>query len=725
MHPSKIVFGSLLLFSFIVLGLLLFVPTTEAIAPVNWCDAENDSINHCYWTGPDNCSDREPGEKGCYSSTTGFVTYFNGGCGLCGQICDPITGICEPIVCGSQASDKDFACDPGYSCSGGNCIIASGPGRIQGRKVVQSVGSPPWVETTPATTGPSVTAVSSSAPSIVVNPTCPQPGVGTSPKCDPYAFSDTMTRGNTHTVYITKISGYEIRYTLCYGSTSCHNGTTYIPSDTGGGDLSGGCSGSQCYVTISDASILDASGAYADLYWHFIPLPSCNISGPSSLTIGDVGTYTTNSYVPPLNPYPVGSVTNSNDVEIDWNTTQSADPTTLRRIKYISCGNTSPTGSCPMTASWDPLASGAVVNQTYYLFCRAYNDGLHECRPFPPLSSPSADVDCVDTTQAPTAGTAADWIAVSIKPPGPWWQVKNADVTSGGDVTSLIPTVTCTGTCNSNFDLRGDRSTSGDGAGMPGIPVLRGMTADFSVNSGTVGTVSPTGWISSPSTDAVGQLQRFDFNYYINKIPSDVQSKYIPICNNTVSGGFFTSQSSNSAARGYFWFYYDGASTNPSCPTSGDLTITNNVNVQNGNKIVLIVKNASLNINAAVGGKRGSFIFMAVVQNDININKVVGHNPSLGNPNNGPDVEGLFVANGNITTGTNGGASPNDLALYVHGALISVDPSPSSGKKVIMQRVLSDNSKTPAEFFEYAPELLLQYPSIFYDRSLKWQEVAP
>ena len=44
---------------------------------------------------------------------------------------------------------------------------------------------------------------------------------------------------------------------------------------------------------------------------------------------------------------------------------------------------------------------------------------------------------------------------------------------------------------------------------------------------------------------------------------------------------------------------------------------------------------------------------------------------------------------------------------------------------VVLERDLTDNSVTPAEFFEYGPDLLFTFPRDLTSRKYKWKEIAP
>jgi hypothetical protein len=83
-------------------------------------------------------------------------------------------------------------------------------------------------------------------------------------------------------------------------------------------------------------------------------------------------------------------------------------------------------------------------------------------------------------------------------------------------------------------------------------------------------------------------------------------------------------------------------------------------------------------------------------------------------------ISGIFFSNGQFLTGT---AGPNvDERLNISGSVVALDG-------VILQRDLPNEAggdlDTPAEYFEYRPDLLLSIPYDFGLRLLKWKEVAP
>jgi len=80
-----------------------------------------------------------------------------------------------------------------------------------------------------------------------------------------------------------------------------------------------------------------------------------------------------------------------------------------------------------------------------------------------------------------------------------------------------------------------------------------------------------------------------------------------------------------------------------------------------------------------------------------------------------PDLEGFYFAGVSFNSGTNG--SDLDNQLHLRGAVIA--------QNINLERDLDDDSNTPGELFEFAPDLLMQYPVALGNRKIQWREVAP
>jgi hypothetical protein len=122
--------------------------------------------------------------------------------------------------------------------------------------------------------------------------------------------------------------------------------------------------------------------------------------------------------------------------------------------------------------------------------------------------------------------------------------------------------------------------------------------------------------------------------------------------------------------------------------------------ILDGNKKVVLLVNNSVTITGNITVVDGSF-FAVIAKNDITIQ------PGVLN------VQGIYIADGDIDVGT------GSLAFEGQGMFIGWN-------SVIMQRDLGAlNATTPAEFFIYRPDLLINAPDEFRQSTYEWREVAP
>ena len=284
-----------------------------------------------------------------------------------------------------------------------------------------------------------------------------------------------------------------------------------------------------------------------------------------------------------------------------------------------------------------------------------------------------------------------DTSAINITSPGPWWQVQDADIITNGNLSSLIPTTTCLlPGCNPIFDLDGP-------GGYPGVPSYGG-SYDFEMGSGT-GTVSSTGWLANSMTTL---NKVYDYSYFEGLVRPDVEIN--EIIEPEIQGGYLIFQ--GNATRDYVWF-----------KKQGDLTITGTANLQDRKVVLLVDGDLYLGRPPAQSGssirvRDGSGFFMAIVSGDIIISPKAKIDPLTPQP----VFEGIFLAEGQIKTGTEG--PELDEQLWIRGSVAAYGG-------VVLERDLTDNSLTPAEFFEYGPDLLFTFPRDLTSRRYKWKEIAP
>lgn len=281
-----------------------------------------------------------------------------------------------------------------------------------------------------------------------------------------------------------------------------------------------------------------------------------------------------------------------------------------------------------------------------------------------------------DTTPTCSATAGASVIAAL----SPWWQIIESDVITNGDISSTIP-ASCTGVCDNSFITYTSNSS-------PGI-----ASANGSVDSGN-GPVSDTGWNANSGYNGTA----YTYDYF------ERRSVCGPINELTdPSIDSLADLTSGTQSEGYYWVRYTGGSP---------LSLDTDLNLGN-TKIVLLVKNTDFLINGDIQLNNGNGSLLTIVQNNIQINPSVS-----GSQESTPiaDIEGVFFAGGQFRTGTLGPGL--DQQLHIRGSVVAMD-------RILLQRDLVSNDTVAAELFEYAPDLLLQFPSCLAEKSVKWQELAP
>lgn len=269
-------------------------------------------------------------------------------------------------------------------------------------------------------------------------------------------------------------------------------------------------------------------------------------------------------------------------------------------------------------------------------------------------------------------------ITVNVLAASPWWQVKDADVASTGTLNSAVPT--------------GDYFSLAGAGGYPGIPSYIVSTSLDNLN------VSQLGWLVQSDNPTARQ---YDYSFFNNQVPAD--AVITTLSSNVLDQA--TINANVTPSYGYYWYRYDGS-------TSGlDLTINSDL-VLGTRKVVVLAESSSVNISALVNFTKGSGFFLIVAGKDTSGSKGdIVIDPALGG--NAFDLEGIYVASGSFQTGA------STLPLRVRGSVVGYD-------SVLLQRDLSGlNLATPAEYFEYAPDLSLLFPSVLGARKITWKEVAP
>jgi len=304
------------------------------------------------------------------------------------------------------------------------------------------------------------------------------------------------------------------------------------------------------------------------------------------------------------------------------------------------------------------------------------NPGTDTSSPYNAVVTGLAEGTTTLTATASIGGMDIDSDTVTINVSNisdPWFQILGSGAYFNGSVNSLIPTSTAT---DPLFVLD-------NAEGFPGIAVYANGTIDFEAGSGDgSGNVSSTNWLAQSGYSG----RSYTYEYLESLIPDSTSI-------NTISGGIAGQATFNNAAAdsdGYTWIRHNG-----------DLTISGDITLSGNKKVVLIVENGSLIINGNItrNSVQNDF-FMAIVQNNISVNGSVAN------------LEGIYFADDQFSSGS------SNNQLVVNGSV--------SANSFNLQRDLeAGNSTTPAELFEFDPNIYANYPSTLNPASVIWREVAP
>jgi hypothetical protein len=265
-----------------------------------------------------------------------------------------------------------------------------------------------------------------------------------------------------------------------------------------------------------------------------------------------------------------------------------------------------------------------------------------------------------------------------------WWQVKDSDVLTGGNLRSVIPG-------GDYFGLKGP-------GGYPGVAIY--------IDTNLVKeNVSETGWlVSSPSLSLSQKV--YNYSYFAKLIPETLTPALVEP--SSVEGSYFETGGTEDA-DGYSWYKFDGTTG----ATKGqDLTISSDLNLVGERKVILLVDTADLNLNGKINLEKGKGFFLAIVGNaGLSGKGNIVVDPAVGGSADGvPELEGLFLADGVFKTGA--GASQ----LHVRGSVVGYGG-------VSLDR--DTGTTSPSELFEFAPDLVFNFPPALSTRRMRWKEVAP
>jgi len=285
-------------------------------------------------------------------------------------------------------------------------------------------------------------------------------------------------------------------------------------------------------------------------------------------------------------------------------------------------------------------------------------------------------------------------IIVGVSNVAPWWQAEG-NVTAQGDIQSTIPItaqrIPLTA-LNAYLIVDNDADIYPD----PGV-----LTYNGSIDLGVGGAA-----ISSTNQSSLTVLRyrpAISYASLYSKLPADVLAGWNMIPGNTFN--LSTALATANQTRGYYVFYYNGA--------SGDLTLSLNspYTIPDLARVVVLVENSNVIIATPITSTTiGRSSFLLVSEGNITVDPSVGH--TLVDRNN-PDLEGVFYTDGTFTSGT-GGSS--DLSLHLRGAI-------AAGAYDLQREPANIGSNIPpGEYFEYGTEQVFAFPPFLRYQPNFWRE---
>ncbi len=155
---------------------------------------------------------------------------------------------------------------------------------------------------------------------------------------------------------------------------------------------------------------------------------------------------------------------------------------------------------------------------------------------------------------------------------------------------------------------------------------------------------------------------------------------------------------------------------------NGDVSIGNQWNLSQGEKYIIVV-NGKLTINAPISvNEKGGFLAF-IASGNIEVDKNIGYNPQA-NFRSAKVIDGIYITDGSFRTLLSSQAVDDTHKIMIgKGTFISkanfdfVRDLGATGTYI--------NANTPAEYFEFRPDLLANFPKEISIRQITWKEVAP
>ncbi|MFC1600569.1 hypothetical protein ACFL25_00645 [Patescibacteria group bacterium] len=387
-------------------------------------------------------------------------------------------------------------------------------------------------------------------------------------------------------------------------------------------------------------------------------VPSCEAGAISLSPVLFNGEGDINTTIPTIDPAKIHGA-NIAYIEYTVNSPFVAD--------ILTTTYSNPTSTAPYTVEFESTAIG---NSTYSAITYL-DDGVTQC--------PLAIADLI----------------VSV--PDSWAQIIGGDVIVGhtsetgafidDELPSLTPLIV--------------RLIEDGPSGYPGVPIA----ANY-VDIGTAADteISSTGWVAQNSPFAGGL---YTYEYLEDKLPAMGSLESSDIGDITGSGvsdlvaGLGAGTVNGVQLMSASFFTFDVAQLGGAA----------DVNV--GDEKVILFVEGDINITSKIRVTPGVGFFMLIASGDITVD------PTVGDDDGEPDLEGVYYTDGNFYTGTNGPGS--DTRLHIRGTVVAGN---QPGEGLVLQRS-HPRADVPSELFQYAPDQTLMIPPVFSRKLLIWKEVTP
>lgn len=359
-----------------------------------------------------------------------------------------------------------------------------------------------------------------------------------------------------------------------------------------------------------------------------------------------------------------------------------------------SAGNTLSIGGTT-TLSTAVFSNAAITSVGYTLSASAngvftVNPATDTTYPYSTLGTAigTGGVTVTNTVYSGATNLCSSSLPIQILAKEAWWQIKDADVQTNGDLVSPV-------VFGNFFGLAGP-------GGYSGVPTYGGSLGG--IDSTNVSETSQK-WIANATA---ASPKTFDYQFFANQIPSNVTINTINIGDDISAK--LTDPAATADSEGYYWYKYNGGDTNvPATISATDLT---------NRKVILFVQNGDANITGNINLTDGQGFFILITDGNVNVDPSVGGGAT-------PNLKGFYVMDGNFVDGTlNPGdvdpATSPDTELWVRGSVI-VNGSAT------LERDLgpTGNTSSPGELFNYAPEQLMLFPKALSVHPIDWKEIAP